>query len=398
MVRPLLRGLLFLSLYAIISKSNLKQKMLEISTNTTSAYEPVQEALDHINGALRHPQNEDLEALFKKFPGDDETLHRIISLEGSIIGERDTENPDLFLQRHREYLEECDTRLTEIYFPLKERVTRSVAEYIGEDETDIAALQDTFNQRLDHVSGLQIADPYLSSGNLASFRTGLTRKLEISSLLFMGLDSGEISQEGAEDLVVAHEIIHGFMTSARTSGFFKRLSGIEGVDLNTRNGFSTVHSFDDKPVDSVGEALSSHGWISESAMEHVRQRALKTDTSGYVIGVALLRTIYDMNPALEDTVNSVLFRDSPPSQAVAEIENMLGPLFLEDIDVIFKEHDIVDDKELIKSKVLDRLADSISSDKVSMVKAKFEEHHHSVNNGSSDVTSFMDKYRLGKAA
>jgi hypothetical protein len=144
-----------------------------------------------------------------------------------------------------------------------------------------------------------------------------------------------------------------------------------------RNGLTTLHLPDEEPVAHVVEMIKMHVWLGEAVLEDMRQRVTGSECVGYVKGVAVLRTLKDLDPTLEQDVERLAISKEGPAVAIAKIEQLLGPLGSEKLDAVMSESGFDQDGGV--AAVRHFLAQNLPADKVQDGLALFDRHYQKDN-------------------
>jgi len=364
--------------------------MLHTNVNSLESYRAVPEVLENVAAVKRLPITtpNGLDVLMGRSLVGKPKLANILELEEQVLGVSPIEDPEGFFVEHTEYLWAADERLASMYPTVRDRVITSLADYVGEDSIDAAELSQEFTDRLAGVTGVYAADPFLARD--AGIFGSLTRSIEINALVLMGLDAGVITEAMVTDTLLAHEIIHGLLSSAQTKGLMHNWASNVKFDLNSRQGFETIHTATDETISDPKLLQHSHTWFMESGIEDARQKALSTETSGYRVGVAVQRTLKHLYPVLRPAINDVMFRGMPPAHAVGMIEGPLGPLGLEEIGKVFDDERKSIDRDAVKAKVLERLLISLPEDKRDQAREVFKSY--TAETDEDVLGDFLDNY------
>lgn len=247
--------------------------------------------------------------------------------ESLLFGVSPTEDLGSFVQQHVRYYEETSKYLQDALPRVKtEVVDRMSAHLAAGDEGDAIALRGTMSRRLLSTTTVTLKDSLRYSVNSAGDFDSRTRQpaLTLSDIVKTALNSA--GQEDfcakVETIVLAHEVMHGVLTTAIQDTFM-------GDSWNVRNGLK-INDIDN-PDDVFEYRGNLHGdWVNEAMIESLRNDIFGTDHVRYEPAVILLETLDEIDPGLRDALAISALEPRGPGHVFGRIENLLGPTGIED--------------------------------------------------------------------
>lgn len=252
-----------------------------------------------------------------------------------------------FMQSHNERIDQFHGELSEMLDTVAPETIDRLALYLADgSEEAVVRIKEVLERRYARVEGVFVVD-YLQRDMSAEF-SDLTNTINASNTY--SLLPERHRKKVLSEVILPHEILHTLSVPAKTKGLVVDKYGIPHT-IPSRSGVSTVTTPKNASVDQFEKAHRHAEWLNEAFIEYVRTKIIDGGESGYRTGLAVVETMIELKPELEEVLKRVVFSGSNPAEAIGLIEATFGPLVVEEIGRIPKERDNEDGNKVYARKV-----------------------------------------------
>ncbi len=252
-----------------------------------------------------------------------------LELEAGLLGVNPTADPDRFVEAHNALLGDLRAEVDAQLPGIKQTLIEKTAAYFGgDDDATKALLIELLERRLAATQQVIVADSLSTSKDSVGFFNGLARQpVMVSGELVLQLKESEDMDDFHDRLskvILAHEVMHGMFTS-----------GVQETWLSSsytiRTGLEIFQL--ENPLDFMEMKTHKHGvWLNDATLESFRQTIMETRGVRYEPGVMVLHMLDKLSPGLRDKLVLAALDSSGPGPTFGEVEQLLGPTGIEEVE------------------------------------------------------------------
>ena len=295
--------------------------------DTPEAYEAI---LPHEETRIEDPEYiPDLkaQALDSPHAANADLVLTLIAKEEVLFGVAADQDPEKFLAAHNGFLDARQDDLNQMLTPLKAQLVGRAATFLAAGSSAAyGQWSERLTERLAATVDVTVVDT-LDEFMLSNEFNPYSRRIDITSFdLVMQAQPGKQTAaywRFGRDFALAHEVMHGMFAA-----------GTQEIEPNTyvvlRNGLNTQQWI----ADEEGELVEhQRGQIlSESVLASFRETITGQPIISYSIGAAALHSMDSLAPGLRNQLVRAAFDGRGPGQAMAAVENLIGPYGVEWFD------------------------------------------------------------------
>lgn len=280
-----------------------------------------------------------------------EVQKKLVELEAKMFGLNPDTSPQKFVEAHARFVVEAEADLQESLPRVKDDVIECVSNYFTDDEVTKAGLKELLTRRLATTQEVGVYDSLSSKNDSGGFFNGMARQPQMViselALAIEASDSHEDYKQRIENVVLAHEVMHGIFTS-----------GTQATGMHDywpmRNGLAV--DYHTNPNDFMEDKTIKHGqWLNEAVLESFRWDIMATEDVRYEPGVILLETLDGLSPGLRDELVVAALDAKGPGAAFGKVEMLLGPTGIEQVEELLAKVKQFADFPKYKASVIDML-------------------------------------------
>jgi hypothetical protein len=282
----------------------------------------------------------------------------LVNREARLFGIDPSVNPGSFVEAHATFVADAEQDLQERLPRVKSEVVDRIANYFGKgDEDRVASLKELMIRRLEATTEVGVYDSLAYAKDVGGFYSLLSRRPQLTIYeLALALETSDDQEEYSrkiEEVTLAHEVMHGVLTSGTQNTAFNEhwpiRNGLSVWDYSNTNDF-------------MGNKITTHGeWVNEATLESFRREIFETEDVRYEPGVMIIETLDELSNGLRDELVLAALDSAGPGATFGKIELLLGPTGIEDVGELIAKVSKVEDLLAFREAVVQMLPKELRS-------------------------------------